>query len=157
MKLSTLFHLQTNSQTKYMNYKLEQHLQFFVDHRQKDWLEWLVTVEFAINNKAYSATKISLFIVNYGRELRMKANIRKKRKSREINRVCKKKQKKEHKIMLSIKDLVLKTSKKITRLICQSYGILMDDIQTLEQGYLSLPQTMCKQYIQCRNTLETSC
>ena len=30
--------------------------------------------------------------------------------------------------MLSIKDLVLKTSKKITRLICQSYGILMDDI-----------------------------
>ena len=90
MKLSILFHLQTNGQTKYMNYKLEQHLQFFVDHKQKDQLEWLVTVESVINNKVYSATKISPFIVNYERKLRMKANIRKKRKSREINRVCRK-------------------------------------------------------------------
>jgi len=38
----------------------------------------------------YSATKISLFIVNYGKELRIRENIRKKRKSREINEICKK-------------------------------------------------------------------
>jgi len=36
--------------------------------------------EFAVNNKIHSATKISLFIMNYGRELRMGADIRKKGK-----------------------------------------------------------------------------
>ena len=38
--------------------------------------------EFAVNNKVYLATKISLFIVNYRRELRMEADIRIKRKYR---------------------------------------------------------------------------
>jgi len=33
-----------------------------------------------INNKVHSAMKMSLFIANYGRELRMGADIRKKRK-----------------------------------------------------------------------------
>ena len=61
-----------------MNQELEQYLQFFVDHRQKDWLEWLTLAEFAINNKVHSATKISLFMANYGRKLRMEADIRRK-------------------------------------------------------------------------------
>ena len=34
--------------------------------------------EFVVNNKAYSATKMSLFIVNYNRELRMGVDIRRK-------------------------------------------------------------------------------
>jgi len=71
------FHLQTDGQTKQINQKLEQYLQFFVDHRQKDWPEWLALVEFAVNNKVHSATKISLFMANYGRELRMERDIRK--------------------------------------------------------------------------------
>jgi len=33
--------------------------------------------EFAVNNKIYSATKMSLFMENYGRELKMEVNIRK--------------------------------------------------------------------------------
>jgi len=36
--------------------------------------------EFIVNNKVYSATKVSLFMANYGRELRIEANIRKKEK-----------------------------------------------------------------------------
>ena len=52
----------------------------FVDHRQKDWLEWLVSAEFVVNNKVYMATKILSFIANYGRELRMGDDIRKKEK-----------------------------------------------------------------------------
>ena len=40
----------------------------------------MVSVEFAINNKVYSVTKISLFIANYGRELKMRIDIRRKRK-----------------------------------------------------------------------------
>ena len=61
-----------------MNQELEQYLRFFVNHKQKDWPEWLATAEFAVNNKAYLTTKISLFIVNYDRELRMRTDIRRK-------------------------------------------------------------------------------
>ena len=47
---------------------------------KKDWPEWLVIAEFIVNNKIHSATKVSLFIVNYRRELRMGADIRRKGK-----------------------------------------------------------------------------
>ena len=33
-----------------------------------------------INNKAHSTTKVSLFMVNYGRELRIEVNLRRKKK-----------------------------------------------------------------------------
>ena len=79
-KLSTAFHSQTDRQTECMNQELEQYLQFFVDYRQKDWLEWLASVEFAVNNKVHSTTKVSLFIANYGRELRIGEDLRKKGK-----------------------------------------------------------------------------
>ena len=61
-----------------MNQKLEQYLQFFVDHRQKNWLEWLVSAEFVINNKTHTATKVLPFMVNYEKEVRMGGDIRKK-------------------------------------------------------------------------------
>jgi len=51
-----------------------------VDHRQKDWPEWLASVEFAVNNKVYTATKISSFMANYERELRMGGDIKKEEK-----------------------------------------------------------------------------
>ena len=35
--------------------------------------------KFAVNNKTHSATKVSLFMANYGRELRIGADIRKKK------------------------------------------------------------------------------
>ena len=79
-KLSTAFHLQTDRQTEQINQELEQYLQFFIDHRQKDWLEWLASTEFTINNKVHSTTKVSSFIANYRRELRMGGDIRKKEK-----------------------------------------------------------------------------
>ena len=72
-----------------MNQKLEQYLQFFVDYRQKNWLEQLVITKFVVNNKTYLTTKISLFMANYGRELRIEANIKRK-KGGESNRVCRK-------------------------------------------------------------------
>jgi len=67
-----------------MNQELEQYLRFFVNYRQKNWLEWLVSAEFVINNKAYSMTKVSLFIVNYSRKLRMGVNLRRKRKMEKV-------------------------------------------------------------------------
>ena len=59
---------------------MEQYLRFFIDHRQEDWLEWLALAEFAVNNKIHMATKVSPFRANYGRELRMRGDIRKKGK-----------------------------------------------------------------------------
>ena len=63
-----------------MNQELEQYLRLFVEHRQRDWPEWLATAEFAVNNKTHTATKVLSFMANYGRELRMGGDIRKKGK-----------------------------------------------------------------------------
>jgi len=79
-KLSTAFHPQTDGQTERMNQELEQYLRFFVEHRQKDWPEWLAAAEFAVNNKVHMATKVSPFMENYGKELRMGGDIRRKGK-----------------------------------------------------------------------------
>ena len=80
MKLSTAFHPQTDGQTEHMNQELEQYLRFFIENKQKDWPEWLALAEFTVNNKIYTATKVLPFIANYGRELRMGGDIRKKGK-----------------------------------------------------------------------------
>ena len=64
--------------------ELEQYLQFFIDHRQKDQPEWSVMAKFIVNNKTYLATKMSLFIANYGRKLRIKTDIRKKVKIKRV-------------------------------------------------------------------------
>jgi len=61
-----------------MNQELEQYLQFFIKHRQKDWPEWLVVAEFAVNNKVHTVTKVSPFMANYRKELRMGGDIRRK-------------------------------------------------------------------------------
>ena len=79
-RLLTAFHPQTDGQTKQMNQKLEQYLRFFVDHRQKDWPEWLASAEFAVNNKVHIAIKVSPFMANYGRNLKMRGDIRKRGK-----------------------------------------------------------------------------
>jgi len=80
MRLLTAFYPQTDGQTEQMNQELEQYLRFFVDHRQKNWPEWLALAEFAVNKKVHTATKVSPFMANYERELRMGGDIRKKEK-----------------------------------------------------------------------------
>ena len=67
-----------------MNQELKQYFWFFVDNRQKDWPEWLASAEFAINNKVHSTTKVSLFMANYGRKMRIGADITKKRKVEKV-------------------------------------------------------------------------
>ena len=79
-KLSMAFHPQTDGQTERMNQELEQYLWFFIENRQKDWLEWLAAAEFVVNNKVHMVTKVSPFMANYGKELRMGGDIRRKGK-----------------------------------------------------------------------------
>lgn len=80
IRLSMVFYPQTDMQTKCINQELEQYLQFFVNHKQKNWPEQLVSVGFIVNSKVYLATKVSPFMENYGQKLRMGAEIRRKRK-----------------------------------------------------------------------------
>ena len=46
-KLSTVFYPQTDGQTKRVNQELEQYLRMFINHKQKQWPEWLGIAEFA--------------------------------------------------------------------------------------------------------------
>ena len=80
-KLSMAYHPETDRQIERTNQELEQYLRMYVNHRQNNWSEWLVTVEFAFNNKVYTATKMLPFQVNYRREPRMGFDIRKKGKN----------------------------------------------------------------------------
>ena len=102
-KLPIIFHSQIDGQTERMNKKLEQYLRFFIDHRQKDWSEWLALAEFAINNKIHSATKMSLFIANYGRELRMRVNIRRKGKMEKAIEFAKRMKKVQKEVRATLK------------------------------------------------------
>ena len=79
-KLLTVFHPQTDGQTKRMNQELEQYLCMFIDHCQEQWPEWLGTAEFAYNNKAHTSTRVSPFEANNSQNPRMGFEIRKKRK-----------------------------------------------------------------------------
>jgi len=79
-KLSTVFHPQTDGQTERINQELEQYLRMFIDHRQKQWPEWLGIAEFAYNNKAHSSTRTSPFKANYRQDSRMGFEGRKKGK-----------------------------------------------------------------------------
>jgi len=63
-----------------MNQELEQYLRLLVEHRQKNWPEWLASAEFTINNKTHTATKMSPFMANYGKEMRMGGDVRRKGK-----------------------------------------------------------------------------
>jgi len=55
-----------------------------VDYQQRDWLKWLVTAEFVVNNKIYLVTKMSLLMTNYSIELKMETDIRRKGKVENI-------------------------------------------------------------------------
>ena len=63
-KLLTAYYPQTDKQTERINQELEQYLRMFINHRQEQWPDWLVTVEFVYNNKVQTSTKVLLFKVN---------------------------------------------------------------------------------------------
>jgi len=80
IKLSTAYHLQTDSQMERMNQELEQYLRMFIDHHQEQWPDWLAMAEFAYNNKVQTSTKVLPFKTNNGQDLCMGFEIRKKGK-----------------------------------------------------------------------------
>jgi len=89
-KLSTAYHPQTDGQTERINQELEQYLRVFIDHRQEQWSDWLETAEFAYNNKIYTATKTLPFKANYGQDLRMGFEGRRKGKYEAVGKFIEK-------------------------------------------------------------------
>ena len=84
------YHLETDEQIERTNQELEQYLRMYINHRQNNWVEWLAIAEFAFNNKVHTATKSSLFQINYGRKLRMGFDIRKKGKNEKAEEFARK-------------------------------------------------------------------
>ena len=62
----------------------------FINHRQEQWPEWLGMAEFAYNNKAHSSTQTMSFKANYGQDLRMGFEGRKKRKYKGVEKFIEK-------------------------------------------------------------------
>jgi len=89
-KLSIAYYPQTDGQMERVNQELEQYLRVFIDHRQEQWPDWLGTVEFVYNNKIHTATKTSSFKVNYGQNLRMGFEERRKGKYEAAGKFVKK-------------------------------------------------------------------
>ena len=67
--------------------------------------------EFTINNKVHSITKVSLFITNYSRELRMGGDIRRKEKVKKATEFVEKLKRVQEEVETALK----KTQKEMKR------------------------------------------
>ena len=74
-----------------------------MEHRQKDWLEWLASAEFAVNNKVHTATKVSPFMANYEKEMRMGGDIRRKGKVESVMKFVERMKKVHEKAEVALK------------------------------------------------------
>ena len=66
LKLSTVFHSQTDGQTERTNHTVEQIIRCYIDYNQTNWDDLLTLVEFAINSCQQTSTDHSPFYLNYG-------------------------------------------------------------------------------------------
>jgi hypothetical protein len=64
--LTTTYHPQSNGQTERANQEVERHLRLFTNARQDDWVTYLPTAEFVLNNRLHSAHQMAPFEVMYG-------------------------------------------------------------------------------------------
>jgi transposase InsO family protein len=63
LKLSTVFHPQTDGQTERMNRDLQQYLRLFTAEKQDEWVDWLPLAQFSYNTKKQASTQKSPFEV----------------------------------------------------------------------------------------------
>ena len=77
--------------------------------------EWLATAEFAFNNKVHTTTKESPFKVNYGRELRMGFNIRKKRKNIKVEEFTREMKNRHEKVKSALAKLQEEMKRQVDR------------------------------------------
>lgn len=68
--LSSAFHPQSDGQTERMNARIEQHLRAYINFAQDDWIRFLPSTEFALNNHDSHVTGLSPFFAVYGQHPR---------------------------------------------------------------------------------------
>ena len=65
-RLSTVFHLQTDGQTKRQNSTMEAYLRVFINFKQNNWAKLLPMAEFGYNNAKNGSTSHRPFELNCG-------------------------------------------------------------------------------------------
>ena len=68
LKMSTIFHSQTNEQTKKTNQSLKQYLRHYINNTQSNWVKLLSMTQLALNVKISNITKVTLFLTNFEKE-----------------------------------------------------------------------------------------
>ena len=63
----------------------------------------MASAEFAVNNKVHTATKVSPFMANYGREPRIRGDIRKKGKVKSVMEFAEKMKKIQEEARVALK------------------------------------------------------
>ena len=66
LHMSTAFHPETDGQTERQNRTLEEALRAYVNYKQNDWDEHLVSLELAYNCSVHLSTGFSPYYLNYG-------------------------------------------------------------------------------------------
>ena len=61
---STVNHPETDGQTEILNSIFEQCLKVYVNFLQNDWVFWLFSTEFVINNHVFEPVQRILFLIN---------------------------------------------------------------------------------------------
>jgi len=77
----------------------------------------LVSAEFAVNNKIYSVIKVSPFIANYERELRMETDIRRKENMKKATEFAKRIKKIQEEVGATLRKLQEETKKQADRVL----------------------------------------
>lgn len=70
-KLSILFFLQIDGQTKRQNQTIKQYLQSYENYQQDYWVLQLAMTEFSYSNNVHSFTKETLFYLEYKTHIQM--------------------------------------------------------------------------------------
>ena len=68
---STAYHPETDGQTEILNSILEQYFKTYVNFLQNDWVFWLLSAEFVINNHVSETTQCTPFLINSKQHLKM--------------------------------------------------------------------------------------
>ena len=66
IKMSSVFHSETDGQTERVNLKLEQYLGSYCSYQQDDWASLLPLAEYTYNTSISESSKASPFEINYG-------------------------------------------------------------------------------------------
>jgi len=69
--MSTVFHPQSDGQKEQITASMPQYLRLFGNHRQDDWVPWLLLPKFAVNNGMSESTKCTQFFAVHSVVLQM--------------------------------------------------------------------------------------